>query len=261
MAPLLRGPARWPLALAAALWFAAAGSGHAGILEDDEARKAILELRSRMTQNEEQSRALLAQQAEQITALRRSLLDLNNQLESARAEIARLRGSDEQLARDVAEMQRRQKDIAQAIDDRLRKFEPLKVSLDGKEFTAEPDEARAHDEAMALLRNGDFDKAAFALGNFQRRWPTSGYGPSVRFWQANALYGKREYKEAIGAFRSFVTSAPQHPRAPEALLALANSQAEMKDNKAARRTLEELLKSYPQSEAAVAGKERIAALK
>jgi TolA-binding protein len=58
-----------------------------------------------------------------------------------------------------------------------------------------------------------------------------------------------------------VTTTPQHPRAPEALLALANSQAEMKDTKAARRTLEELLKSYPQSEAAAAGKERIAALK
>jgi tol-pal system protein YbgF len=249
-------PAWAGLALSVAL-LAASGGGHAGILEDDEARKAILELRARLTQNEEQSR----QQVEQISALRRSLLDLNNQLESARAEIARLRGSDEQLARDVAEMQRRHKDIGQAIDDRLRRFEPVKVSLDGKDFTAEPDEVRAHDEAMALLRSGDFDKAAFALANFQRRYPASGYGPSVKFWQANALYGKREYKEAIGAFRSFVTTSPQHPRAPEALLAIANSQAEMKDTKAARRTLEELLKSYPQSEAASAGKERIAALK
>jgi tol-pal system protein YbgF len=249
-------PAWAGLALSAAL-LAASGGGHAGILEDDEARKAILELRTRLTQNDEQSR----QQAEQITALRRSLLDLNNQLESARAEIARLRGSDEQLARDVADIQRRQKDIGQAIDDRLRKFEPVKISLDGKDFTAEPDEVRAHDEAMALLRSGDFDKAAFALANFQRRYPASGYGPSVRFWQANALYGKRDYKEAIGAFRSFVTTSPLHPRAPEALLAIANSQAEMKDTKAARRTLEELLKSYPQSEAASAGKERMAALK
>jgi tol-pal system protein YbgF len=248
------------LALAAAL-LGAAGAGHAGILEDDEARKAILELRARMTQSEEQARALQAQQTEQISALRRSLLDLNNQLESARAEIARLRGSDEQLTRDVSELQRRQKDIGQSIDDRLRKIEPTKVSLDGKEFVAEPDEVRAHDEAMALLRSGDFDKAAIALGNFQRRYPASGYGPSVKFWQANALYGKREYKEAIGAFRSFVTLSPQHPRAPEALLAIANSQAEMKDTKAARRTLDELLKSYPQSEAAAAGKERIAALK
>jgi len=256
MVRLADRPTWTALALCAAL-LGAAGTGHAGILEDDEARKAILELRTRLTQNDEQSR----QQAEQITALRRSLLDLNNQLESARAEIARLRGSDEQLTRDVAELQRRQKDIGQSIDDRLRKIEPTKVSLDGKEFVAEPDEIRAHDEAMALLRSGDFDKAAIALGNFQRRYPASGYGPSVKFWQANALYGKREYKEAIGAFRSFVTLSPQHPRAPEALLAIANSQAEMKDTKAARRTLDELLKSYPQSEAAAAGKERIAALK
>jgi tol-pal system protein YbgF len=257
---LLRAPLRTSLALAVAL-LAAAGSSHAGILEDDEARKAILDLRTRVAQNEEQAKALQAQQAEQIAALRRSLLDLNNQLEAARAEIARLRGSDEQLARDVADLQRRQKDIGQAIDDRLRKLEPMKVSLDGLEFKAVPEEARAHDEAMALLRSGDFDKAAAALAGFLRKYPGSGYGPSVRFWQGNALYGKREYKEAIGVFRSFVTTSPQHPRAPEALLALANSQAEMKDTRAARRTLDELLKSYPQSEAAAAGKERIAALK
>jgi tol-pal system protein YbgF len=244
MARLATRPTLRALALAAAL-LGAVGSGHAGILEDDEARKTILDLRAKLAQSDEQTRALLAQQNEQITALRRSLLDLNNQLESARAEIARLRGSDEQLARDVSELQRRQKDIGQSIDERLRKIEPVIVSLDGKEFVADPEEIRAHDEAMALLRSGDFDRAAIALGNFQRRFPASGYAPSVRFWQANALYGKREYKEAIGAFRSFVTTTPQHPRAPEALLALANSQAEMKDTKAARRTLEELLKSYP----------------
>ena len=249
-------------AWALAAWLlGAAGSGHAGILEDDEARKAIIDLRARLTQSEEQGRAAQVQQADQISALRRSLLDLNNQLETLRAEIAKLRGSDEQLVRDVAELQRRQKDVGQSLDDRLRKIEPVKVSQDGKDFVADPEETRAHDEAMAVLRAGDFDKAAVALGNFQRRYPNSGYGPSVRFWQANAWYGKRDYKEAITAFRAFVTAFPLHPRAPEALLALANSQAEMKDTKAARRTLEDLLKAYPQSEAAQAGKDRLAALK
>jgi TolA-binding protein len=45
------------------------------------------------------------------------------------------------------------------------------------------------------------------------------------------------------------------------LLALANSQAEMKDPRAARKTIEELMKAYPQSEAAQAGKERLASIK
>ncbi len=49
--------------------------------------------------------------------------------------------------------------------------------------------------------------------------------------------------------------------APEALLAVANCQAELKDTKSARRTIDELLKAYPGSEAAQAGRERLALLR
>jgi TolA-binding protein len=45
------------------------------------------------------------------------------------------------------------------------------------------------------------------------------------------------------------------------MLGLANTQAESKDVRGARATLAELLTKYPQSEAAQAGKERLAALK
>jgi TolA-binding protein len=50
-------------------------------------------------------------------------------------------------------------------------------------------------------------------------------------------------------------------RAPEAALSIANCQGELKDTKAARKTLEDLLKVYPQSEAAAAAKERLARMK
>ena len=114
---------------------------------------------------------------------------------------------------------------------------------------------------VAVLKNGDFDRAAIQLAAFLRRYPASGFAPSARFWLGNAQYARRDYKEAIATFRAFVSAAPDHPRAPEALLALANSQAEMKDAKAARKTLEDLLKVYPQSEAAAAAKERLARMK
>jgi tol-pal system protein YbgF len=252
----------------AALALAAAGSARAALFEDDEARKAILDLRAKVAQIEEQHKARLAelgvansQLLEQLVALRRSLLDLNNQLEAMRGEQAALRGSNEQLARDVLELQRRQKDVGQALDDRLRRLEPVKVSLDGDEFLADPDEKRQHDDALAVLKNGDFDRAAIQLAAFLRRYPASGYAPSARFWLGNAQYARRDYKEAISTFRAFVASSPSHQRAPEALLALANSQAEMKDPRSARRTIEELVKAYPNSEAAAAGKERLASLR
>ncbi len=241
-----------------------AGSAQAQLFPDNEARKAILELRA----TDEQQAKRLAELAaankellEQVQQLRRNLLDFNNQLEALRTDLARQRGSNEQLARDVAELQRRQKDIAQGVDDRIRKLEPQTVAVDGKEFLADAEEKRSYDEAFALLRAGDFAGAASALNAFARRYPASGYLDSVRFWLGNAQYGKREYKEAITSFRGFIAAAPEHSKVPEALLAIANCQAEMKDSKAARVTLNDLLKKYPQSEAAQAGKERLAALK
>jgi tol-pal system protein YbgF len=143
----------------------------------------------------------------------------------------------------------------------VRRLEPVKVTLDGREFLAEPEEKRQFDDALALLRNSDFAGASSAFGAFVRRYPASGYADTARFWLGNAQYGKREYKEAIVTLRAFVAAAPDHPRAPEALLATANCQLELKDSKSARRTLDELLKAYPKSEAALAGKERLASLK
>lgn len=260
--------------LGAALALGAALPAHA-FLSDDEARKAIIDLRSRVAANEDATKARLAelteqskvaaqtnaQLLEQIAALRKSLLDLNNQLEATRAELAKLRGTDEQLARDLSDVQRRQRDIGQTFDDRLRRIEPIKATVDGRDVMVDPEEKRQFDEAVAAIRNGNFDMAVAAFALFQRRWPASPYLDQARFWHANALYGRRDYKEAIAAYRAFVTGAPEHPRAPEALLALANSQAEMKDPRGARRTIEELMKTYPQSEAAQAGKERLASLR
>ena len=52
-----------------------------------------------------------------------------------------------------------------------------------------------------------------------------------------------------------------HARAPEAALSIANCQIELKDTRTARKTLEDLVRAYPQSEAAVAAKERLSRLK
>ncbi|MGH6627834.1 MAG: tol-pal system protein YbgF [Burkholderiaceae bacterium] len=244
----------------AAAGFSALTAG-ASLFEDDEARKAILELRQRIEANRQAADASQARLMEENAQLRRSLLDLQNQIEALRAELARLRGQDEQLARDVAEMQRRQKDMAQGVDDRLRKFEPVKVSLDGQEFTADPAEKRDFEAALGIFRKGEFPAAQAAFADFIKRHAQSGYQPSARFWLGNAQYATRDYKDAIANFRALVAQSPDHGRAPEAILSIANCQIELKETRAARKTLEDLVKAYPQSEAAQAAKERLARLK
>ena len=237
---------------------------HAGLFDDEEARKAIVDLRDRVTQLNEVTRSNEAEKArlaDQISTLRRSVLELNSQIEQARNELAQLRGNNEQAMRDVSELQKAQKEANQAVDERLRKLEPQRVTLDGREFDADADEKQAYEDAVGTLRGGDFDKSVAALTAFQKRYPKSGYANSVRFWLGNALYGKRDYKAAMAEFRAVVDGAPDHPKAPEAMLALANIQAETKDAAGARKTLDALIKTYPQSEAVAAAKDRRAALR
>ena len=256
------------------LFLAFSSTAQAGLFEDDEARRAILDLRQRletMRMSIEVLRAdnqVLMKKGNEVTdknqdelqVLRRSLLDLQNQIESLRADLAKSLGANESLLKSLSEWQREQKDKIQAQDDRLRKLEPLKVTLDGREFLVEPAEKREHDQAFDIFRKGEYGQAAIQWADFVRRYPQSGYKPTALFWLGNAQYAVKDYKEAMASFRSLVALAP-HPRVPESLLALANCMIELKDTRGARKVLEDLIKAHPESEAAAAAKDRLSRLK
>jgi tol-pal system protein YbgF len=254
-------------------------AAHAGIFDDDEARKAILDLRQQLsaltsTVNTNLS-AAQQKNADEIAQLRKSLFELQNQIDRQKSDMAQVRGENELLARNLAEMQIRMKDMLQATEQKIQaseqkvqaaeqkiiKLEPVKINLDGREFVVEQAEKRDYDEAFALFRAGDFVKSQKAFFEFIKRYPSSGYSPSALYWLGNAQYSNRDYKEAIINFRSMITKTPDHMRAPEALLSISNCQLEMKDPKAAKKTIEDLMKTYPKSEAAFAGVERLRTLK
>lgn len=246
----------------------------AGLFDDEEARKAILDLRQKIeaielarTQDKQAVQNLqLAQQnmqslREENIQIKRSLLDLQTVIEQLRSDLSKQVGQQEQLAKDISEIQRRQRDLAQGVDDRIRRLEPLKVNPDGKEFLADPAEVKEYDASLALFRKGDFKSTTQSFIDFLRRYPQSGYQSLGLFWLGNAQYANREYREAIANFKLAVDANPASSKAPEALLAMANSQIELKDTRSARRTLEDLIRAYPQSEAAAAAKDRLSRLK
>lgn len=233
----------------------------AALFEDDEARRAILDLRQKVDVSQQRLTEDVRKAGDENAQLRRSLLDLSNQIEMLRSEMATMRGQNEQLARSVADMQRTQKDISQGVDERLRKFEPGKVTVDGREFAAEQVEKQEFETALATLRKGDFAAAQTSFLGFINRYPQSGYRTPGLFWLANAQYALRDYRSAVANFKAIVAADPDHLRAPEALLSTANCQVELKDPKSARKTLEELVKAYPQSEAASVAKDRLSKMK
>lgn len=240
-----------------------AAPAHA-LFGDDEARRAILELRQRVDalqrQQQGQMQSQAVSQAEEITRLRAALLELQAQIDSLKTELARSRGQFEQLARDLALVQQQQKDVQIGLEDRLRRFEPVKVVLDGQELTVEPAEKRDYDLGMEAFRRADYAQARQLLQSFVARYPASGYRPWALFWLGNADYVLKEYKDALGRFEQLLQAAPRHPRAAEAWLAISNVQIELKDLPAARKTLEALIAGHPQTEAAQTARERLARL-
>ncbi len=236
------------------VFWALMSSAQAGLFEDDEARKAILDLRQRVDQSNTAIKGL----AEENAQLRRSLLDLQGQIDGLKSEQSQIRGGQERLARDLSEAQMSQKDTVNGVNERLRRLEPVKVTVDSAEFMAEPAEKRDYEAAMDIFRKGDFAAAQVSLSQFVQRFGKSGYAPSALFWLGNAQYANKDYKDAMTNFQQMLKAAPAHVRAPEAMLAISNVQIELKDLKGARKTMDELVKAYPSSEAAATARDRLA---
>lgn len=245
---------------------------HAALFDDDEARKAIIDLRNKFDAHKQATDATLGRltrQSEEGNATgQRSLLELSNQNEQLRGEMARLQGQIEQIQRDMAELKKQQTEALKqqagaqaAAAERRRQTEPMEVEVDEVSFSATPDEIREYDNALAMLRRAEFGPAEGAFASMLRRFPNTGYLPSALFWLGSAQYANRAYGLALASHQRLVRQFPDHIRAPEALLSVANCELELKDAKGAKLTLGRLVKEYPQSEAATAARERLARLR
>lgn len=237
------------IAASMAAFSCASLSAHAALFGDDEARRAILDVRVKV-ENLQQNKAETS-----------ALLQLSNQNDQLRQEIARLNGQVEVLSNEIANIQQRQKDFYVNLDNRLRKLEPQIVAIDGKDATVELSEQRSYDNALALFKAADYKKSGLAFSDFLQRYPQSAYAPSAQYWVGNAYYAQRDYKNAITAQQTLLKKYPGNAKGADALLNIASSYAELKDKSAAKKSLESLLTEYPNAPAAQIAKERLTTLK
>lgn len=192
---------------------------------DDEARRAILELRQQIRQMNEQS-----QQAKLLLA---------DQIEMMRQEIAQLRGKIEKLDWQSGQAQSQQS------------ASPL---------ISDPQEQAAYEAAMDLYRNGQYQEAASGFGTFIEAYPSSQQIDEVRFYEGSSLYATKRFSAAIQKLQTLISNSPTSERAPDALMVIASSQVEMNDLASAQKTLQRIVKEYPNSPAAETARNRLSLL-
>jgi len=228
----------------------------AGLLDDDEARKAILDLRAKVDNLSRDLNARIDTKSDKTAAL--DMLAVNEQTNQ---EIARLRGQLEVLANDIATAQKRQRDYYTDLDARIKKLEPRQETIDGQAAEVLPNEKQAYDAAYGQFTAGQYDAAISSLQQFVRRYPESAYASNAQYWLGNAYYTQRDCKNAIAAQQVVVNTYPTSAKAPDAMLNIASCYVEQKDKANAKKTLQALIKKYPESASAGTAKDRLTVLK
>jgi tol-pal system protein YbgF len=256
------GVAAKHLAAALLVWGICSAPAHA-LFGDDEARKAILDLRTKVAEMENKLRekdAELAARIERLEAANRAQLEFANTVDAQKKEIATLRGQVETLTNEVATLQKRNRDLYADLDGRMKSFEPIATTVDGKPATIDRAEQAAYDAALTQFRASDFRSAAGSLQAFLAKWPKSAHAAAANYWLGNSLYSLKDYRGAIAAQQVVVDRYADSPRAPDALLNIAASHVELKDTARARSALQKIIADYPNTEAAKVAEERLKAL-
>lgn len=268
---------------------------HAGLFDDDEARKQIKQLAEKVeTQNKDNDTKFLKLD-ESIKNL--GIIQLLNQIEMLNSEIAKLRGQVEVLANQNELQQKRQKDFYLDIDTRLRALEgntnpqagsalsginapsspsnggfvvtPVTPSLTTPAPTSEAAlrelrerENRAYDLGSAAFRGGDFVAAMRAFQTFMTDFPQSQLVPNALYWVGLSQFNLKDYREARATQETLIKKYPDAGKIiADAMLVIGSVQSELGDNGSARNTFDDIVKKYPTSDAAAKARTRLSGLR
>jgi tol-pal system protein YbgF len=213
------------------------------ILSDDEARRAILELRK------------------SVSASQAAMLDLQNQLDKHKSENAQLRGQIESLQKQSDDLSNNQKSFYQDLDARISRLEPQNVEVEGVTGIVQAGEKSSYDEALKSFQAGQIKNADSEFTTFIRKYPSSPYLPLALYWSGNTKYALKDYKAAITQLQGLISRYPGHQRVPAATLTMANANLESGKKAVAKKLLTDLISKYPDSDAAKEAKPILAGIK
>ena len=256
-----------------------AAPARGALFDDDEARRRIEELKTRVDQIER----TLADRLDALEAKSAGLADMFRDVEQIKSDIAKLRGQYEVLTYELEQAQKRQRDLYLDLDSRVRRLEGgpgtpgappnpgappppgdagAPAPSPGAPAAAAADpaaEQKSYDAALDQFKGGNFGGAVTSFQAFIRGYPKSPLAPSAMYWTGNAQYAQRDFRGAIATQRQLIATYPDSQKLPDALLNIASCQVELGDVPAARRTLEEVVAKYPTSEAATKARQRLSA--
>lgn len=212
-----------------------------------------------------------------------SLLD---KIQGLQQEVQELRGQLDVQAHELKLLQEQQLSFYKDLDARLRDM-PVKgvankpmasVSIDDKPVTAIPtpaaavqptsattptiqpvigvgranpaDEQISYLAAYELVKNKQFDNALIAMQTFVTKYPHGGYTANAQYWLGELYMVKNDYPQAIEHFNVVLREFPTSSKGAASLLKIGYALANSGKTAEARAKLQEVIKTYPDTNTA-----------
>lgn len=210
-----------------------------------------------------------------------SLIQLSTEVEKLRAENQALRGELDKLRYDSTNSDNRQRELYVDLDRRLQNLEaaprvsaqppaaaaPVATASGTPAPTAAPpataparpvgSDQQNYQAAFDLIQARKYEEASRAFREFLAAFPQSPLADNAQYWLAETHYVRRQFKDALPEFSKVTTQYPQSSKMPDALLKIGYCQIELGDKTAARTTLQQVKKQFPDTTAARLASQRL----
>jgi tol-pal system protein YbgF len=228
------------------------------------------------------------------------LLGLLKEVETLKAEVAKMRGQAEVQVHQLDTLGKRQNDLYVDLDQRIADLAktakpapgvaevapvapgpqpgstPAAPSPAATAAPAPPQpaaaaapapqldplvESRTYEASLNHFREANYAGAIAGFKGFLKAYPDSALAPNAQYWVGYSYYTLKDYKSALAHQQKLVAAYPTSAKVPDALLNIAANQIALDNLAGARKTLEELVAKHPGTNAAALASRRLAALK
>jgi tol-pal system protein YbgF len=211
-----------------------------------------------------------------------SLIQLSTEVEKLRSENQALRGELDKLRYDSTNSDNRQRELYVDLDRRLQSMEaaphvaapqpavvapPVATSSNAPppaRNTAPPAPVRPagsdqqnYQAAFELIQARKYEDAGRAFRDFLTAFPQSPLADNAQYWLAETHYVRRQFKDALPEFMKVTTQYPQSAKMPDAMLKIGYCQGELGDKAAARTSLQQVMRQFPDTTAARLASQRL----
>jgi tol-pal system protein YbgF len=216
------------------------------------------------------------------TAMRQSMLDLQQQFDQLQTEQRQLRDTVEVQAHEMEQLKTRQRDLLSDIDRRMRDLErrgtgeagmgavpeagavppspgsavslpavvPAAAGSGQVNVPPNATQQQEYEAAFDLMKQGNYERAIKSFRTFIAKHPDSTLADNAQYWVAEANYVLRNYKLALEEFSKVLAQYPRSTKAPDSLLKIGYVHYETAAYDKARTTLNDVMARYPNTTAA-----------